>query len=168
MNMRIAAVLLLLFFCSPPHWTSAIVPDAQSIPDAAVPVPGSLAVTDALGVRVLSHRGEWTVFASMGGDAESIFLITGQIENISGKPLSYVKFQFELLGEDKAVVFRDYGYNRKAEALRDEEYEAGKKTFEVMEIESIGTGTQDGFRFLFFKREVPEFHSYRIRVIESR
>jgi hypothetical protein len=66
------------------------------------------------------------------------------------------------------MVFRDYGYNRKAEALREEAYETGQKTLAEMGIEEIGVGTQDGFRFFFFKRDVPEFRSYRIRVMEAR
>ena len=37
-----------------------------------------------------------------------------------------------------------------------------------MGIENIAAGAQDDFCFLFFKRDIPEFHSYRIRVLESR
>jgi hypothetical protein len=96
------------------------------------------------------------------------FLISGQLENTAGKPLTYVKLRFELLGEDDLVVFRDYGYNRKAEALREEAYETGQKALADMGIEEIRVGAHDGFRFFFFKGEVPEFRSYRIRVLEIR
>jgi len=143
--------------------------DALDMPAAApTPVPGSVVQTDGLGVRLLSHHGEWTSFFSMNGGAEPIFLISGQLENTAGKPLSYVKLQFELLGEDEVVVFRDHGYNRKAEALRDEVYEAGQKALADMEIEEIGVGAREEFRFIFFKGDVPEFRSYRLRVIGSQ
>jgi hypothetical protein len=127
-----------------------------------------LVPTDELGVRFLAHHGEWTSFFSMSGGAEPILLITGQLENTSDKPVTYVKLQFELLGEDNVVVFRDHGYNRKAEALREEAYETGQKPLTEMDIEQLGVGAQDQFRFLFFKADVPEFRSYRIRVIETR
>jgi hypothetical protein len=104
----------------------------------------------------------------MSGGSEEIFLITGRLENTSDKPLTAVKLQFELLGDDNVAVLRDYGYNRKAEALRDEEYEAGKKSLADMEVEQIAAGTQDEFRFIFFKKDIPEFQSYRIRVLESQ
>src|SRR5216684_8064467 len=140
----------------------AATPDTADIPDAGKPVPGSLVPADGLGVRVLSHMGEWSSFFSMGGGSEEIFLITGKVENTSGKPLTAVKLQFELLGDDNVAVLRDYGYNRKAETLRDEEYEAGKKSLADMGIENIAAGARDDFRFLFFKRDIPEFQSYRI------
>jgi hypothetical protein len=151
-----------------PPWTVAAPPDVQGIPDAPTVVPGSSVPTDGLGVRLLSHSGEWTSFFSMSGGAEAILLINGQLENTSDKPLSYVKLQFELLGEDNVVVFRDHGYNRKAEALREEVYESGKKSLADMKVEQIGVGERDDFRFIFFKADVPEFQSYRIRVLESR
>lgn len=193
MRTRIGILLgLLLLSCGPPHWAMAI--DAPDMPDVTLtPVPGSLAQaeglgdypqmppgddlgvpgslvqTEGLGVRLLSHRGQWTFLPSFaGGVAVTTFLISGQLDNTSGKPLTYVKLQFELLGEDEIVVFRDYGYNRKAEALREEAYETGQKALADMGIEEVGVGTHDGFRFFFFKGEVPEFRSYRIRVLETR
>jgi len=80
----------------------------------------------------------------------------------------YIKLQFELLSEDGAVVMRDYGYNRKAEALREEEYESGKKSLAEMAVEQLKPGEQDGFRFFFFKADLPEFHSYRVQLLEAR
>lgn len=169
MPIRIAIVLgTVLLLCGLPLWTLAAPPDVQGIPDAPTVVPGSVVPTDGLGVRLLSHSGEWTSFFSMSGGAEAILLINGQLENTSDKPLSYVKLQFELLGEDNVVVFRDHGYNRKAEALREEGYESGKQSLADMKVEQIGVGERDDFRFIFFKADVPEFQSYRIRVLESR
>lgn len=168
MRTRIGILLGLLLSCGPPHWAIAI--DAPDMPDVTLtPVPGSLVQTEGLGVRLLSHRGQWTFLPSFaGGVAVTTFLISGQLDNTSGKPLTYVKLQFELLGEDEIVVFRDYGYNRKAEALREEAYETGQKTLADMGIGETGVGAQDEFRFFFFKGEVPEFRSYRIRVLETR
>jgi len=168
--MSLRAVVLLslcLLLCSFPRKAKAI--DAPEFPDAApTPVPGSLVPPVGPGVRVLSHRGEWTSFFTMNGGSEEIFLISGRLENTTDQPLTYVKLQFELLGEDQVVILRDYGYNRKAEALREEAYETGKKSLADMGIEQVAGKAQEDFRFIFFKGDVPEFHSYRIRVLESR
>jgi len=159
--------LFLFLSFSLPSATFAVTPSSPDIPDAGKPVPGTLVPAEGVGVQVVSHKGEWSSFFSMSGGAEEIFLITGQVENTLGKPLTAVKFQFELLDEDNVVVQRDYGYNRKAEMLRDEEYEAGKKSLPDMEVEKLAAGAQDDFRFIFFKKDIPEFQSYRIRVLES-
>ena len=159
---------LMLVSWSFPGLTPAAPPDTAGIPDAPTAVSGTLVPPDGLGVRVLTHRGEWTSFMSMGDSAEPILLISGQLENTSDKPVTYVKLQFELLGEDNVVVFRDHGYNRKAEALREEVYETGKKSLPEMGIEQVAAGARDDFRFLFFKADVPEFRAYRIRVLEAR
>jgi hypothetical protein len=143
-------------------------PDPMGIPDAPTAVPGSLVPSDGLGVRLLSHSGEWTSFFSMSSDSHPILRIHGRLENTAGKPLTYVKLQYELLGENDLVVFRDYGYNRKAEVLREEDYESGKKALKDMEVEQVRAGAQDDFRFIFFKTDVPDFRAYRIRVLETR
>ena len=153
------------FFLFVPQLHALDVPD---LPDATKSISGSLIVPPGTSIRILSHRGEWTSFFSTGGSGEPFFLIAGQLENTLGKPVTYVKFQFELLSEDGIVIHRDYGYNRKAEALREEAYESGKKSLAEMKIEPVATGTQDGFRFFFFKDDIPEFHSYRIRLLESK
>ena len=142
--------------------------DVQNLPDATNPIPGSLIIPPNASIRIVSHRGEWTAFFSTGGSGEPFFLIAGQLENTSGKTLTYIKFQFELLSKDGVVLHRDYGYNRKAEALREEEYETGKKSLTEMNIDPVVAGAQDGLRFFLFKDEIPEFHSYRIRFLESR
>jgi hypothetical protein len=157
-------ILLLLLSFAP----QARAIDTADLPDAATPVSGSLVVPPNAGIRILSHRGEWGAFFGSGGSGESFFLLAGEIENTSGKLLTYVKFQFELLNEKGTVVLRDFGYNRKAEALREEEYETGKKTLADMKLEQLPAGAKEGFRFFFFKTNVPEFHSYRIRFVESR
>jgi hypothetical protein len=143
-------------------------PDTTGIPDAPTAVPGSLVPADGTAVRVVSHHGEWTSFFSMSSGSHPILRIHGRLENTSGKPLTYVKLQYELLGENDIVVFRDYGYNRRAEVLREEDYESGKKALKDMEVEQVSAGAQDDFRFIFFKTDVPDFRAYRIRVLETQ
>jgi len=162
-TVTICAFLLSLLSIPPLHAL-----DVPNLPDATKPISGSLIVPPNTSIRIIAHRGEWTAFFSTGGSDEPFFLIAGQLENTSGKPLTYVKFQFELLSEDGVVLHRDYGYNRKAEALREEEYESGKKSLREMNLDPVAAGAQDDLRFFFFKDETPEFHSYRIRFLESR
>lgn len=161
----VACALFVAIGFSPP-WGGAV--DLPAIPDPGGAVPGALVPAPGVSVQLTAHKGEWSSFASMEGDAEPIFLITGQLKNTSDKPLAYVKFQFELLDEDGVVLIRDHGYNRKAEALREEEYESGKKSLQAMAIEQLKGGMEDSFRFLFFKSDIPEFRSYRIRIMETR
>jgi hypothetical protein len=142
--------------------------DLPGIPDAGPALSGAIVVASNARVQIAAHKGEWSSFASMEGDAEPIFLITGQLKNISDKPLTYVNMQFELLDEDGLALVQDYGYNRKAEALREEAYESGKKSLKDMGVENLPAGVEDSFRFLFFKSDIPQFHSYRIRVLESQ
>lgn len=152
-----------------PAPTLAAPEPGPDIPDAAEPVPGSLVPVEARhGIRVTAYKGEWSAFFSMGGGSEAILLITGSLENTRDTPLSYVKFQYELLGENGIVVFRDYGYNRKAEVLRDEDYESGKVSLADKGIETIGAKEEERFRFVFFKKEIPELQAFRIRVVESK
>jgi len=142
--------------------------DVPDLPEATKPIPGALVVPEGTGVHIFTHHGEWSSFFNTGGGGEPFFLISGALKNTSGKSLAYIKLQFELLSEDGVVIMRDYGYNRKAEALREEEYEAGKKSLVEMAIEQLKPGEQDGFRFFFFKEDLPEFHSYRVRLLETR
>ena len=143
--------------------------DVPDLPGAGPgPLVGETVPANGLGVGILSHSGQWTSLLGTGGSSEPLFLISGQIENRAKKPLTYIKLQCELLGQDNVTVFRDYVYNRKAEALRDEEYENGSKTLADMQIEAINAGAKESFRFIFFKSDVPEFLSYRIRVLEIR
>lgn len=165
---RYRTVLVCAFFLSLLSAPPIHALDVPNLPDATKPIFGSLIVPPDATIRIVSHRGEWTAFFSTGGSGEPFFLIAGQLENTSGKPLIYVKFQFELLSKDGVVLHHDYGYNRQAEALREEEYESGKKSLAEMNIDPVAAGAQDGVRFFFFKDETPEFHSYRIRFLESR
>ena len=162
---RLCGLLLVLSLL--PYDTHAI--DVPDLPGSGPgPMIGTIVPTDGLGVRMLEHQGQWTAMFGTGGSSEPMFLISGQLENVAGKPLTYVNLQCELLGQDEVTVFRDYVYNRKAEALRDEDYENGKRSLADMQIEPISGGAQESFRFFFFKSDVPEFRSYRIRVLQTR
>ena len=133
------------------------------------PVTGKVAEEGKIkGIMITSHSGQWTMFFTAMGTSIPVFLVNGKVQNTSWKGLTYVKLQFELLGEDKIAVYRDYGYNRKAEALRDEEYESGEKSLADMGIEEIPSKAEDSFRFYFLKGDIPEFQSYRIRVLEVK
>lgn len=158
--------MLFVLLSFSPRWGGAI--DAPNIPDAGKSVSGVLAPAPGANAQITTHKGEWSVFASMQGDAEPIFLITGKLKNISAQPLAYVKMQFELLDDEGVVIVRDHGYNRQAEALREETYESGKKTLKEMAIPPLKAGAEESFRFLFFKTDIPEFHSYRIRIMETQ
>jgi len=142
--------------------------DLPTIPDAGKSVPGALVSTPDMNAQITTYKGEWSSFASMQGDAEPIFVIAGTLKNTSAAPLSYVKMQFELLDNAGVVLVSDYGYNRQAEALREEVYESGKKTLQEMQITALKAGAEESFRFLFFKVDIPEFHSYRVRIMEAR
>jgi hypothetical protein len=158
--------LLLVLFLLPCDLYAIDVPD---LPGAGPgPLIGESAPTEGVDIHILSHHGQWAALLGTGGSSEPLFLISGQVENRAKKPLTYIKLQCELLGQDNITVFRDYVYNRKAEALRDEEYESGKRSLAEMKIAPINAGATESFRFMFFKSDVPEFRSYRIRVLEIR
>ena len=91
--MFVSGTLVFLFLTLPAFsQVNAIPRDSLDIPDAPMAVEGTLISTKGMMVQFVSHQGEWTSFFSMAG-SEAIFLISGQIENVSEKPLSYVKFQ---------------------------------------------------------------------------
>jgi hypothetical protein len=157
--------VLLILYLLPSNGNAFDVPDLPGVGPG--PLVGTLVPFEGLGVRVLSHEGQWSALFGTGGSSEPMLLISGRLENLTEKPLAYVKLQCELLGQDDIVVFRDYVYNRKAEALREEDYENGKKSLAEMSIEPITGGAQESFRFIFFKSDIPEFRSYRLRVLET-
>jgi hypothetical protein len=50
-----------------------------------------------------------------------------------------------------AVVAREYGYNRRAEALREEALENREGSLSEIDIEPIPPGGTDSFRMFFFR-----------------
>lgn len=94
-----------------------------------------------------------------------LFLISGELQNISGRPVGYVKLRFELLDATGKIVASEEGYNRKAEDLHRPDYEAGKVSRAQLHIRPLAPGTHDTFRMMFIRSEVPRFRHWRVRVV---
>ncbi|GIW41284.1 MAG: hypothetical protein KatS3mg076_1861 [Candidatus Binatia bacterium] len=121
-------------------------------------------------VEILSQRGYWTGLRGPDflRDAEegTYFVVSGRLENRSGRALLAVKLAYELLDAEGHVVASEFGYNRRAEALREPDYEAGRLSLESLGVEPLGSGESDDFRMLFLRGDVPRFESWRVRVLE--
>jgi hypothetical protein len=74
-----------------------------------------------------------------------------------------VRLVYELVA-DGVVVAREYGYNHRAEALRDPEVESGAVRRESLAIAPLQPGEADLFRMVFLRGAVPRFDSWRVRV----
>ena len=62
-------------------------------------------------------------------DSESMFVISGEVENAGAEPVSFVKLGYELVADTsdgEVVLASEYGYNFRAEALRSPAVEAGE------------------------------------------
>lgn len=94
----------------------------------------------------------------------SFYLITGKLRNETDGPLRYVKLAYELLDGDGNVVHRESGYNRKAEALRDEGFESGSSSLEEKKVEPVAPGETETFRMFFFREDLPRFEDFRVQV----
>ena len=98
--------------------------------------------------------------------SETMFLISGEIENGGPTPIAWVKLGYELLGEDDAVLASEYGYNFRAEALRGAAVEAGEVASADVPIRALAPGEKDMFRMVFFRSDVPRFERWRVRILE--
>lgn len=142
--------------------------------EAVEPEPEALAKARGRApVVIAEHEGRWGDLTGVdpgGGLTEggSFYVIRGAIRNDSDRPIGYVRFTYELVDEAGKVVFREHGYNRRAEDLRDDAFEKGKKPLETMAIEPIEASGKDSFRMFFFGEEIPRFERYRVRVDEVR
>jgi len=104
------------------------------------------------------------------------YRVVGEVENKSGKPLQYVKFEIDLLDEDGKVVKTMMGYNQKAEFLAGVEgFDTGEpaEPFEkkLARVEKIPAGGKDTFRIGLGKEEIPKkpkFKSYKVRIVETK
>ena len=65
---------------------------------------------------------------------------------------------------DGVVVAREYGYNRRAEALREPAVESGAVAREQVAIPPLRPGETDLFRMMFLRGDVPRFDEWRVRV----
>ena len=117
-------------------------------------------------VRIVSQQARWTGPApsgELGDDREPWFLISGEIENTGTQPLAHVRLVYELLDAD-TVVAREFGYNRRAEALRDPEVEAGRQAPASLDVAPLAGGARDAFRMLFLRGDAPHFDAWRVRI----
>lgn len=121
---------------------------------------------------IASDRGMWEMAY---GDV--YYRVIGDVKNGSGKPLTYVKLEIDLLDADGKVVKTLHGYNQKAEFLAGVEGEgadlAGDEPFEkkLARVEPIPAGGTDAFRIGIGKEEIPtkpKFKSYKVRIVETK
>lgn len=130
-----------------------------------------MSARDAEHVRVEWVEGRWTELSgadSLSNDARSLFLISGELRNAGDAPITWVKLGFDLLDERYAVVAHEFGYNHRAEALRDPAVEAGDDDRARLDIRPLPPGASDSFRMVFFRADVPRFVRWRVRVLEVR
>lgn len=97
------------------------------------------------------------------GGAETIFVISGEVENTGSEPVAWVKLGYELTegrGADTVVRASEYGYNGRAESLRGSEPHAT--------VQPLAPGEKNLFRMMFFRSDVPRFDAWRVRILEVR
>ena len=124
---------------------------------------------DHPGARIVSQSARWTGLLTMDDlqdESETMFLISGEIENGGPTPIAWVKLGYELLGDDDAVLASEYGYNFRAEALRGAAVEAGEVAPADVPIRALAPGEKDMFRMVFFRSDVPRFERWRVRILE--
>jgi len=137
---------------------AVVTPPASTTPSADNP-----------GARIVSQSARWTGLVTMDelqDGSETMFLISGEIENGGPTPIAWVKLGYELLGEDDAVLASEYGYNFRAEALRGAAVEAGEVASADVPIRALAPGEKDMFRMVFFRSDVPRFERWRVRILE--
>lgn len=132
------------------------------------------AASNAAGIRIVSQGARWT--SLLAGDelkvsGDTMFLISGEIENTGAAPVSWVKLAYELLADTtggEVVLASEYGYNVRAEALRSPPVEAGATPPTAVPVRSLAPGERDLFRMVFFRADVPRFDRWRVRILEVR
>lgn len=140
----------------------------------ASPGPALTPVAAGDGVRVTSQSARWTGLVGMNelkDDSESMFLISGEIENGGSEPVKWVKLAYELVADTtdgEVVLASEYGYNFRAEALRSAAVESGDIPPTAVPIRPLAAGEKDLFRMVFFRADVPRFDRWRVRVLEVR
>jgi hypothetical protein len=118
-------------------------------------------------VEVSDLEGYWsTLLGIEGGDPSlshntpaRLYVIRGNLKNISTGSIHHVKLRFELLDSEGAVVYRETGFNRSAEKLR-------RPVDGEPPVEPIPAGATDSFRMLLFGDELPEFADIRVEVVQ--
>jgi hypothetical protein len=136
------------------------------------PAPLTPSPASAAGVRVVAQSARWTGLLAMddlSDGANSMFLISGEIENDRATPISWVKLGYELLADSAdgdVVLASEYGYNFRAEALRSAAVETGEVAPTVVPLRPLEPGERDLFRMVFFRADVPHFDRWRVRILE--
>lgn len=136
---------------------------------APMPLAGA-----ANGVHVVSQSARWTgllAIDELKDGEDTMFLISGELENAGSAPVSWVKLGYELLGDGTqgdVVLASEYGYNFRAEGLRSAPVEAGEVAPDTIPVRPLDPGEKDFFRMVFFRADVPRFARWRVRILEVR
>jgi len=124
------------------------------------------------GVKIVSQSARWTGLLAVDelkDDADSIFVISGEVENTGTRPITWVKLSYELLADTAdgdVVLASEYGYNFRAEALRSPAVEAGDVLPTAVPVRALQPGERDLFRMVFFRADVPRFDRWRVRILD--
>lgn len=144
---------------------AAVTPHPEGSPAVAAPTAG---------IRIVSQAARWTSLLTadeLRDNGDTMFLISGEIENTGAGPVRWVKLTYELLADTasgEVVLASEYGYNRRAEALRSPAVEAGTTPATAVPVRSLAPGDTDRFRMVFFRADVPRFDRWRVRILEVR
>ncbi len=136
--------------------------------------PSAAPVAGAVGARVVNQSARWTGLLAgdeLKDEAETMFVISGEVENTGPEPITWVKHEYELLADSsdgEVVLASEYGYNFRAEALRSAAVEAGDIAPTAVPIQALAPGEKDLFRMVFFRADVPRFDRWRVRILEVR
>jgi hypothetical protein len=136
--------------------------------------PAPTAAPEVHGVRIAQQSARWTGLIPLDdlqGADETMFIISGEIENTGLAPVAWVKLGYELLdgSDDHPIVLAsEFGYNRRAEALREIEPEAGAAGRPAPPVPPLAPGEKDLFRMVFFRADVRQFTRWRVRILEVR
>lgn len=116
--------------------------------------------------HIVAEEARWTGLAAAGelaADRADMFLISGEVRNDGATALGAVRLVYELTAAG-AVVAREHGFNRRAEALRDPRVESGEVAAATLAIAPLRSGETDRFRMIFFRDAVPRFDAWRVRI----
>ena len=123
-------------------------------------------VATTRGVRIVRQSARWAGLLpvdDLQDSGETMFVISGEVENAGAEPVAWVKLGYELLdgsGADAVVRASEYGYNRRAEGLRGPAPHAA--------VAPLAPGEKDSFRMTFFRSDVPHFDTWRVHILEAR
>jgi hypothetical protein len=141
---------------------------------ADTPTASTTPLPESGPVRVLSQSARWTGLLpidDLQDGSETMFLISGELQNTGPGTVNAVKLGYELLADTndgEAVLASEYGYNFRAEALRSAAVEAGDVAPTMVPIRPLAPGEKDLFRMVFFRADVPRFDRWRVRILEVR